>query len=160
MSVQTLFQHLANGISLGSLYALIAIGYTMVYGILRLVNFAHGEIFMLGAYIAFYGMAYTPLPWWLVFILAALLTGIIGLLLERLAYRPLRGKARITVLISAIGASFLIQNLAILIFGGRPKAFPVPDIFSGILVVGGVSISTVTFVIPAVTLILLFALTY
>ena len=160
MSVQTLFQHLANGISLGSLYALIAIGYTMVYGILRLVNFAHGEIFMLGAYIAFYGMAYTPLPWWLVFILAALLTGVIGLLLERLAYRPLRGKARITVLISAIGASFLIQNLAILIFGGRPKAFPVPDIFSGILVVGGVSISTVTFVIPAVTLILLFALTY
>lgn len=160
MSVQTLFQQLANGISLGSLYALIAIGYTMVYGILRLVNFAHGEIFMLGAYIAFYGMAYTPLPWWLVFILAALLTGVIGLLLERLAYRPLRGKARITVLISAIGASFLIQNLAILIFGGRPKAFPVPDIFSGILVVGGVSISTVTFVIPAVTLILLFALTY
>jgi len=160
MSVQTLFQHLANGISLGSLYALIAIGYTMVYGILRLVNFAHGEIFMLGAYIAFYGMAYTPLPWWLVFILAALLTGVIGLLLERLAYRPLRGKARITVLISAIGASFLIQNLAILIFGGRPKAFPVPDIFSGILVVGGVSISTVTFVIPVVTLILLFALTY
>lgn len=160
MSVQTLFQHLANGISLGSLYALIAIGYTMVYGILRLVNFAHGEIFMLGAYIAFYGMAYTPLPWWLVFILAALLTGVIGLLLERLAYRPLRGKARITVLISAIGASFLIQNLAILIFGGRPKAFPVPDIFSGILVLGGVSISTVTFVIPAVTLILLFALTY
>jgi branched-chain amino acid transport system permease protein len=160
MSVQTLFQHLANGTSLGSLYALIAIGYTMVYGILRLVNFAHGEIFMLGAYIAFYGMAYTPLPWWLVFILAAVLTGVIGLLLERLAYRPLRGKARITVLISAIGASFLIQNLAILIFGGRPKAFPVPDIFSGILVVGGVSISTVTFVIPAVTLILLFALTY
>lgn len=160
MSVQTLFQHLANGISLGSLYALIAIGYTMVYGILRLVNFAHGEIFMLGAYIAFYGMAYTPLPWWLVFILAALLTGVMGLLIERLAYRPLRGKARITVLISAIGVSFLIQNLAILIFGGRPKAFPVPDIFSGILVIRGVSISTVTFVIPAVTLILLFALTY
>lgn len=160
MSVQSLFQHLANGMSLGSLYALIAIGYTMVYGILRLVNFAHGEIFMLGAYIAFYGMAYTPLPWWLVFSLAAVLTGIIGIIIERLAYRPLRGKARITVLISAIGASFLIQNLAVLIFGGRPKAFPVPDVFSGVLVVGGVSISTVTFVIPVVTLILLFALTY
>jgi len=160
MGIQALFQHLANGISLGSLYALIAIGYTMVYGILRLVNFVHGEIFMLGAYIAFYGMLYTPLPWWLVFILAALITGVLGLVVERLAYRPLRGKPRITILISAIGASFLIQNLAILIFGGRPKAFPVPDVFSGVAVIGGVSISVVTFVIPVVTVILLFGLTY
>jgi len=160
MSIQALFQHLANGISLGSLYALIAIGYTMVYGILRLVNFAHGEIFMLGAYIAFYGMMYTPLPWWLVFLLAALLTGALGLVIERLAYRPLRGKARITVLISAIGASFLIQNLAILIFGGRPKAFPVPKIFTGVVVVGGVSVGMLTILIPVVTLLLLFGLTY
>ncbi|MBR0575614.1 branched-chain amino acid ABC transporter permease [Proteiniclasticum sp. BAD-10] len=160
MSIQALFQHLANGISLGSLYALIAIGYTMVYGILRLVNFAHGEIFMLGAYIAFYGMMYTPLPWWLVFLLAALLTGALGLVIERLAYRPLRGKARITVLISAIGASFLIQNLAILIFGGRPKAFPVPEIFTGVVVVGGVSVGMLTILIPVVTLLLLFGLTY
>ena len=160
MGFQSFFQHLTNGVSLGSLYALIAIGYTMVYGILRLVNFAHGEIFMLGAYMAYYGMRYTPLPWWVVFILAAGFTGVLGLLLERLAYRPLRGRARITILISAIGASFLLQNLAILIFGGRPKAFPVPDIFSGVLKIGGVSVSVVTLIIPVVTLGLLFGLTY
>jgi branched-chain amino acid transport system permease protein len=87
-------------------------------------------------------------------------TGFLGFLLEKLAYKPLRGQPRITILISAIGASFLIENVAILVFGGRPKAFPVPDIFKGVLVVGGVSISTVTFVIPVVTLVLLFALTW
>ncbi|HBN97247.1 MAG TPA: branched-chain amino acid ABC transporter permease, partial [Firmicutes bacterium] len=70
--VSIFLQHLTNGISLGSLYALIAIGYTMVYGILRLINFAHGDIFMLGVYLTFYGVIYTPLPWWLVFILAPL----------------------------------------------------------------------------------------
>jgi len=160
MSIQGLFQHLANGISLGSLYALIAIGYTMVYGILRLVNFAHGDIFMLGAYLTFYGMTYLPLPWWLIFILASVTTGFLGFVLEKLAYKPLRGQPRITILISAIGASFLIENVAILVFGGRPKAFPVPDVFKGVLVIGGVSISTVTFVIPVVTLVLLFALTW
>lgn len=160
MSIQGLFQHLANGISLGSLYALIAIGYTMVYGILRLVNFAHGDIFMLGAYLTFYGMTYLPLPWWLIFILASVTTGLLGFVLEKLAYKPLRGQPRITILISAIGASFLIENVAILVFGGRPKAFPVPDVFKGVVVIGGVSISTVTFIIPIVTLLLLFALTW
>ena len=89
------FQHLANGISLGSLYALIAIGYTMVYGILRLINFAHGDIFMLGAYITYYGVLFTSLPWWLVFIIAPVITGFIGLLLEKLAYKPLRDSPRI-----------------------------------------------------------------
>jgi branched-chain amino acid transport system permease protein len=103
MSIQEFLQHLANGTSLGSLYALIAIGYTLVYGILRLINFAHGDIFMLGAYIAYYGIIYTPLPWWLVFILASVVTGLVGLVLERLAYKPLRGSPRITILISAIG---------------------------------------------------------
>lgn len=81
-------QHLTNGISLGSLYALIAIGYTMVYGILRLINFAHGDIFMLGAYITYYGILFTSIPWWLVFIFASVFTGFIGLLLEKIAYRP------------------------------------------------------------------------
>ena len=164
MSLPDLLQHLANGISLGSLYALIAIGYTMVYGILRLINFAHGDIFMLGAYLTYYGILYTPIPWYLVFLGAAIFTGLFGVLLERLAYRPLRESARITVLISAIGASFLLQNLAILIFGGRPKAFPIPEVFNRIvrIKVQGqlVAISLVTFIIPVVTIILLFGLTY
>lgn len=160
MSIQEFLQHMANGTSLGSLYALIAIGYTMVYGILRLINFAHGDIFMLGAYITYYGITYTPIPWWLVFILASVITGLVGLLLERLAYKPLRGSPRITILISAIGASFLLQNLGILVFGGRPKAFPIPDVLSKTLNIGGVSVATVSIVIPIVTIILLSGLTF
>ena len=125
----------------------------MVYGILRLINFAHGDIFMLGTYLTFYGIIFTPIPWYIVFILAPALTGLLGLVLERLAYKPLRESPRITVLISAIGASFLLQNLGILVFGGRPKAFPTPAILEKVLNVGGVSIAIVNFVIPIVTVI-------
>lgn len=160
MSFTEFMQHLANGISVGSLYALIAIGYTMVYGILRLINFAHGDIFMLGAYLSYYIVAYTSLPWYLAFVAAAVLTGIIGLLLERLAYRPLRDARRITVMISAIGASFFLQNFATVVFGGRPKAFPVPPILNRIVNIGGVSINVITFIIPAITIALLIILTY
>jgi branched-chain amino acid transport system permease protein len=155
-----LLQHLVNGVSLGSLYALIAIGYTMVYGILRLINFAHGDIFMLGAYIAFYGLMFTSIPWWLVFILAAVITGFLGILLEKLAYKPLREAPRITVLISAIGASFFLENLGIVVFGGRPKAFPIPDVFNKVVKFGGISVGVITFVIPVVTIALLIILNY
>lgn len=160
MEFQEFMQHLVNGTSLGSLYALIAIGYTMVYGILRLINFAHGDIFMLGAYITYYGMTYTPVPWWLVFILSAVITGGAGVLLEKLAYKPLRGSPRITILISAIGASFLLQNLGVLVFGGRPKAFPIPDLLNETLVIGGISVSLVSVIIPIITIILLVGLTF
>lgn len=160
MSGTDFAQHLANGISLGSLYALIAIGYTMVYGILRLINFAHGDIFMLGAYITFYGIMFTSIPWWLVFILAAVITGLVGILLETLAYKPLRDAPRITVLISAIGASFFLQNFATVVFGGRPKAFPIPDVLNKVINLGGISINIVTFIIPIITFALLAALTY
>lgn len=160
MSIQEFMQHLVNGTSLGSLYALIAIGYTMVYGILRLINFAHGDIFMLGVYITYYGITYTPIPWWLVFILSAVITGVFGLVLEKLAYKPLRSAPRITIMISAIGASFLLQNLGVLVFGGRPKAFPIPDVLSKTLVVGGVSVAIVSVVIPIITIFLLMGLTF
>jgi len=160
MSITEFLQHLANGISLGSLYALIAIGYTMVYGILRLINFAHGDIFMLGAYLTYYGIMFTSIPWWLVFILVAIITGFVGFILEKIAYKPLRDSPRITVLISAIGASFFLQNFATVVFGGRPKAFPIPAILNKIINIGGVSISMVTFVIPIITIILLLILSY
>ena len=123
-------QHIVNALSLGSLYALIAIGYTMVYGILRLINFAHGDIFMLGGYFAFYLIATFFLPWWVAFIVAISLTALLGIGLERVAYRPLRDSPKISVMISAIGASFLIENLATVVFGGRQKGFPVPGIFN------------------------------
>lgn len=160
MSIQEFLQHMTNGISLGSLYALIAIGYTMVYGILRLINFAHGDIFMIGAYLTYYGITYTPIPWYIVFILVPILTGILGIILERLAYKPLRGAPRITILISAIGASFLLQNLGILVFGGRPKAFPIPEVFKNVANIGGVSIGYINFIIPIVTVVLLIGLNF
>jgi len=153
--VEQFFQHLSNALSLGSLYALIAIGYTMVYGILRLINFAHGDIFMLGGYIAFYAITLFLMPWWIGFIVAFGLTGILGIGLERIAYRPLRNSPRISIMISAIGASFLLQNLAIVIFGGRPKGFPVPAVFDKIVKLGTVSVVSVSLFIPILTAILL-----
>jgi len=160
MSFEIFFQHLSNGLALGSLYALIAIGYTMVYGILRLINFAHGDIFMVSTYFVFYGVTMFFMPWWVAFIVAILLTGIFGVLVERLAYRPLRDSPRISVMISAIGASFLIENLAIVIFGGRPKAFPIPEFFNKVFRISNVSIPMANFFIPVITLLALFGLLF
>lgn len=160
MTITIFLQHLANGISLGSLYALVAIGFTMVYGILRLINFAHGDIFMLGAYIALFGIAPYALPWYFSFILAAALTAGVGVLIERAAYKPLREAPRISALISAIGVSFLLENLGLVVFGGRPKSFYVPPGLARVAVVGGVSIPMVTFAIIGVTLVFLLLLSY
>ncbi|MEG2018165.1 MAG: branched-chain amino acid ABC transporter permease, partial [Clostridium sp.] len=90
MTLPVFLQHLANGISLASLYALIAIGYTMVYGILRLINFAHGDIFMMSTYFAFYAMATFTMPWYISFLVAIVMTGLLGVVVERVAYRPIR----------------------------------------------------------------------
>jgi branched-chain amino acid transport system permease protein len=151
-------QNLANGISVGSLYALIAIGYTMVYGILKLINFAHGDIFMMAAYFAFFGVVTFGLPWYFAFIIAIVLTALLGMTIEFAAYKPLRNAPKISVLISAIGVSFLLENLAVVLFGGRPKAFPDIKLFTDVVVIGGVSIQKLTFIIPVVTIILLFVL--
>jgi branched-chain amino acid transport system permease protein len=151
MTLALFLQHLANALSLGSLYALIAIGYTMVYGILRLINFAHGDVFMLGAYVAFYLAAVLLVPWWATFLIAIVFTAAFGVALERVAYRPLRDSPRISVMISAIGASFLIENVAVVLFGGRPKGVTTPDILSVRLSFGSVSVMSVSIVIPIFT---------
>jgi branched-chain amino acid transport system permease protein len=151
MTIALFLQHLANALALGSLYALIAIGYTMVYGILRLINFAHGDVFMLGAYLAFYSVATFLLPWWATFLVAVALTAAFGVVLERVAYRPLRDSPKISVMISAIGASFLIENVAIVLFGGRPKGVTVPAIMDVKLGLGGVSLMSVSVIIPVLT---------
>lgn len=155
MDIQEFLQHLVNGISLGSLYALLAIGYTLVYGILRLINFAHGDIFMISTYAGFYLMSSSIMPWWAAFLLAIILTCILGMLVEGTAYRPLRDSPRISLLISSIGMSYLIQNLAIVIFGGRPKTFPIPDMFAKSILIGGVTIPSLSFIIPVITIFIL-----
>jgi branched-chain amino acid transport system permease protein len=154
------FQQLINGVSLGSLYGLVAIGYTMVYGILRLINFAHGDLLMFAAYVAIYAIALFTLPWYISFPLAILATGLMGILLDRAAYRPLRNAPRISLLISAIGASFLLENLAVVIIGGVPKGFPRPAMFDQVIVFLGLHVQVLTIYTPLVTLILLFGLLY
>jgi branched-chain amino acid transport system permease protein len=161
MTFQVFLQHLTNGMSLGSLYALIAIGYTMVYGILRLINFAHGDIFMIATYVAFYAVVLLGMQlWWIAFPIAIIFTYLFGRLVEKAAYRPLRNSPRISVLISAIGVSFLIENLAIVVFGGRPKAFPIPPMFNKVFNISGVSIVSINFFIPVITVALLIGLVY
>lgn len=128
---QEFIQHLLNGISLGSIYALIALGYTMVYGILQLINFAHSEVYMVGAFAAFYasswlGLDQHPGVGALIVILAAAVAAcsILGVTIERLAYRPLRKSPKLNILITAIGVSLLLQFSGQIIFGADPKLFP------------------------------------
>lgn len=145
---------------MGSLYALVAIGYTMVYGILRLINFAHGDLLMFAAYAAIYGIAIFSLPWYFSFPLAIVITGVMGIVLDRVAYRPLRDAPRISLLISAIGASFLLENLAIVFIGGVPKGFPRPEIFSKVIDIWGLRVQVLTIYTPLITLLLLSGLLY
>ena len=132
--MEQFFQQLINGVQLGSIYALIALGYTMVYGVLRLINFAHGDVFMVGAFVGYYtaramkleeqstlaGGLVALLP---VMLITIVVTGLLGLIIERLAYRPLRRAPRLTALITAIGVSLFLQNAAQLAFGADPKFF-------------------------------------
>jgi branched-chain amino acid transport system permease protein len=126
----TFLQQLVNGLSLGSIYALIALGYTMVYGVLRLINFAHGDVYMVGAYVGYYlsrrlrGDEPSIASALLVMLGSMVACGILGIIIERFAYRPVRREARLTLLITAIGVSLLIENLAQLVFGPDPKFFP------------------------------------
>lgn len=158
-SVQFL-QHLVNAISLGSLYALVAIGYTMVYGILRLINFAHGDLLMVAAYSVFYAAAIFRLPWELSFPLAILLTAGLGVLIERAAYKPLREMPRINLFTSAIAASFLLENLGIVIFGGRPKSFSRPAFMDVSISFGGARLVSYTPIIIVSGLVLFGGLMY
>ena len=158
MSFNMFIQHLFNAITLGSLYGLIAIGYTMVYGILRLINFAHGEIFMLGAYFIFFAITLLKLPWGLAAVLAVAASSLCGILVDRIAYRPLRDAPRISALISAIGVSFFIQNLSIVVFTGLPRAVHRPDWLVKIINFRGIRILPLALVVPAITLLLVLAL--
>ena len=118
-----ILQYLINGISIGSVYAIIALGYTMVYGIAKMLNFAHGDVIMVGAYISFCVTAYLGLPAIVSIVAAVIVCTLLGILIEGLAYKPLRGTPSLAVLITAIGVSYFLQNLAQLIWGAAPKNF-------------------------------------
>ena len=116
-------QYLVNGLSMGSVYAIIALGYTMVYGIAKMLNFAHGDVIMVGAYVSFCATSYLGLPGWASVILSCVVCTVLGVLIEGLAYKPLRQAGPLAVLITAIGVSYFLQNAAQLLWGATPKNF-------------------------------------
>lgn len=130
--------YLINGISLGSVYAIIALGYTMVYGIAKMLNFAHGDVIMVGAYVILMGMTKAGLPPVLAVLIAVVVCTVLGITVERIAYRPLRNAtSNLAVLITAIGVSYLLQNLALLIFGANTQSFPSAIGWKGLSLAGG-----------------------
>ena len=147
---------LLSGITVGSLYALIAIGYTMVYGILRLINFAHGDIFMMAGFFMVYISASMPMAVAIPVVL--LMTVALGLLIERAAYKPLRSAPRMSVMISAIGVSYLLQNLATYITGGLARPYPEIPFLKGTFMLGALKIKVITVVTPLLTILLVIAL--
>ncbi len=148
--------YLLAGISVGGQYALIAIGYTMVYGILRLINFAHGDVFMVAGLIMVYATA--SLPIYISVILVVVATVLLGVVIEKVAYKPLRSAPRMSVMISAIGVSYLLQNCALYFTGGLPQVYPNIPFLSKVVQVGPATTKMVTIVTPILTLVLVFAL--
>jgi branched-chain amino acid transport system permease protein len=164
------FQELVNGIVVGALYSLVALGFSMVYGVLKLLNFAHGDLYMVGAFVGYFVIQWfggpkalaIPVPLLLVimFVLAALLTGGLGVAIERFAYRPLRNAPRIAPLITAIGISFFLENAALLLFGGQYRIYNTPDFipFSTGFRFGSVSIDAVQLMVLLLGLALMIGL--
>ena len=156
-------QNCLNGISIGSIYALIAIGYTMVYGILRLINFAHGDIFMMAGYFMIICMTDLLIPWYISLLLVVLFTVLLGVFIERIAYKPLRTAPRMSIMISAIGVSYFLQNLVLYITGGLSKVYPaIPFISQSVtLTLFGVTLPTTkvaTLITPPLTILLVIGL--
>ena len=151
--------HLINGISLGSVYAIIALGYTMVYGIAKMLNFAHGDVIMVGAYVCFLAMGSLGLPPLAGVLLAVVVCTALGIAIERLAYKPLRSAPSLAVLITAIGVSYLLQNGAQILWGAATKTFPPIVTGSLVLVPGQLSISYVAILSVACCVVVMAALT-
>lgn len=152
-------QQFINGLNLGSIYALVAIGLTMVYGILRLINFAHGDLMMWGAYLALAIVANSFLPLGVAVLLPMLAIGLVGILMDRAAYRPLRGAPEVAMLITSLGVSMFIQNATVMTLTAQPRSFRLPAGLRELHRVAGVSFSTLDVISVSLTIILMIALT-
>ena len=155
-------QQVINGLALGSVYALLALGYTMVYGIIQLINFAHGEIYMIGAFAGFYSASTLKLPLLPTLLVAMTVSALAGIIIEKIAYKPLRNSPRIALLITAIGISLFLQNAMRLLVGSNPKPFP-DLINAGSINIGPIQIEVKTilmFVVSALLVILLQFIVY
>ena len=160
MDILTFMQQMVNGFSLGSMYALIAIGYTMVYGVLRLINFAHGDIMMVGAFLGYTFMSVFELPFPVAVLLSVVISSLFGMFMDKIAYKPLREAPKISLLITAIGISFFLENAFTVFGGGVPRAFPVPEYMENIFNVAGVTFSVASIMVPIVTMFLLLGILY
>ena len=160
MDLFTLFQQLVNGISLGSMYALIAIGYTMVYGALRLINFAHADIMMIGAFAAYFAADTFGFSLSFAILFAIMFSIVVGILTDKIAYKPLRQAPRISLLITAIGVSFFLENIVNVTLGGTPKSFTVPNFFEQLIEIKGAILTPTVIIVPIVTILLLMFLLY
>ena len=152
------FQQFLNGLQLGSLYALIALGYSLVYGVLLLINFAHGDIFMLGAFFGVFASFTLGLPFVPTLLLSMLMTAVLGVLIERIAYKPLRHASRLSAVITALGVGLLLENGMLALTGAKPRSYPEGFITTEVYTLGGLNISNVKILIVALTLVLLIGL--
>ena len=154
--MEEFFHQLTNGLAVGGIYALIALGYTMVYGILRLINFAHGDVFMCAGLMMVFMCA--SLPVYVSIPLMLVLTVLLGFIIERAAYKPLRSAPRMSVMISAIGVSYLLQNVALYATGGQPQTYPSLPFVSGTVTILGASTHWVTVITPVLVIVLVLLL--
>lgn len=149
--------YLISGLGLGSVYAIIALGYSMVYGIAKMLNFAHGDIIMVGAFVTYYAMSSYGMPVLVAVLVSTVVCTVLGVVIERLAYKPLREASSLSVLITAIGVSYFLQNAAMLMFGTDTKIFP--TVLSGSLKIGGLSIPYLTLITIFTCIAIMVALT-
>ena len=159
--MEEVLQQLINGLSLGSIYALIALGYTMVYGIIQLINFAHGDIYMVGAFVGFFCMTNLHIGFFESLIVAMVLCAMLGVIIERVAYRPLRNSPRITLLITAIGVSLVLEYTMMAFVGARVQSYPpLPEFMTGAFYIGGVRIKTLQLMIIGISITLMVILQF
>lgn len=159
MDATYLLQQIINGISLGSIYALVAIGFSITYSILRLINFAHGDILMVGCYAALFLMLLGMFPLALALVGSMIIAALVGVMVERVAFRPLRAASEESMLITSIAVSMMLQNLGILLLSPQPRKFQFPEVFAHSHSIGGVSFTNMTLLTVGVAVVLMLALT-
>ncbi|MDR3321824.1 MAG: branched-chain amino acid ABC transporter permease [Synergistaceae bacterium] len=154
----TLLYLIINGLQIGSIYALVALGYSMVYGVVNLINFAHGDVIMVGAYCTWYLMSRFSIPAWTAVLCSVALCSALGILIEKIAYKPLRKSDRLSLLVTAIGISLFLQNAVQLIFSANPRMFT--NIFTGTVTIGDRQFSNATVVTIVLSLVIMAGLTF
>lgn len=151
MTQEILIQNIMNGLALGCAYSLVAIGYTMVYGIIRLINFAHSNIFCFSMYFTYIMLSVLGIYWLPGYILAIVCTAFLGMSTDAIAYKPLRNVPRVQSFVSAVAVSYILENLMVIIFGGRPKSFPIPSFLAGNFYLGSIFVPTINIAIVLTT---------